>query len=170
MIRDAKSSDIGSILEIYNDAILNTTAVYDYKIHSFADRLSWLKNKKSEGFPVLVFEDRNIVTGYATFGQFRPWPAYKYAIEHSVYVHKDHRRKGVGTGLVTQLIKIANDREYAVIVAGIDSNNRASLLMHEKLGFTNCGTIGKVGYKFGKWLDLIFYRYELNGPIIPKED
>ena len=169
MIRDAKSSDLDNILEIYNDAILNTTAVYDYKAHTLEDMLIWLENKKNAGFPVIVFEEDSLVLGFATFGPFRLWPAYKYTIEHSVYVHKDYRGKSIGTKLVQHLIKIANDQEYAMIVAGIDSSNRGSLLMHEKLGFTNCGIIRKVGYKFGRWLDLIFYQYELDGPDIPKE-
>ena len=169
MIRHAQPSDLEAILEIYNDAILNTTAVYDYKPHTIGDRLSWYEKKVSDGFPVLVFEENNLVIGLATFGPFRPAPAYKYTVEHSVYVHKDHRRKHVGTKLLEQLIKTANDREYATMVAGIDFSNEGSVVMHEKLGFTNCGTIKKAGYKFGKWLDLTFYQYELRGPATPEE-
>lgn len=170
MIRYAQPGDLSAILEIYNDAILNTTAVYDYKPHTIEDRLSWYEKKVSDGFPMLVFEENNLVIGFATYGPFRAWPAYKYTIEHSVYVHKDHRAKRVGTRLLEQLIKIANDREYATMVAGIDSSNEGSRVMHEKLAFINCGTIQKVGYKFGKWLDLTFYQYELRGPLRPKEE
>ncbi|MBI4180693.1 MAG: N-acetyltransferase [Chloroflexi bacterium] len=170
MIRYAQTTDLGAILDIYNDAILNTTSVYDYKPHTIEDRLSWYEKKVSDGFPVLVSEENKDVIGFATFGPFRAWPAYKYTVEHSVYVHKDHRGKRVGTRLMIELIKIANEREYVTMVAGIDSSNEGSRVMHENLGFTNCGTIKKAGYKFGKWLNLTFYQCELRGPTTPKEE
>lgn len=170
MIRHAQSADLGAILDIFNDAILNTTSVYYYKPHTIADRLSWYEKKINDGFPVLVFEEKDHVIGFATFGPFRDRPAYKYTVEHSVYVHKDHRGKGVGTRLMIELIKVANERGYATMVAGIDSSNEVSRVMHENLGFTNCGTVKRVGYKFGKWLDVTFYQYELRGPTTPKEE
>ena len=170
MIRYAQAADLGAILDIFNDVILNTTSVYYYKPHTIEDKLSWYKEKANNGFPVLVFEENSHVIGFATFGPFRARPAYKYTIEHSVHVHKDHRGKGVGTRLMVDLIKIANEREYATMVAGIDSSNEVSRLMHENLGFTNCGTVKRVGYKFGRWLDVTFYQYELRGPTTPKEE
>lgn len=170
MIRYAEHGDLTAILEIYNDAILTTTAVYDYKPHTLADRTAWYEKKTSDGFPVLVFEENNIVVGFATFGPFRAWPAYKYTIEHSVYVHKNHREKQIGKALLQELITIANTKGYATMVAGIDASNEGSRLMHEKLGFSQSGTIQKAGYKFGRWLDLVFYQYELRGPDSPIEE
>ena len=170
MIRHAQAADLGAILDIFNDAISNTTSVYYYEPHTIRDMLSWYEDKVRDGFPVLVFEENNHVIGFAAFGTFRDRPAYKYTVEHSVYVHKDHRGKGVGTRLMMDLMKIANEREYATIVAGIDSGNEVSRAMHENLGFTNCGTVKRVGYKFGKWLDVTFYQYGLRGPTTPKEE
>jgi phosphinothricin acetyltransferase len=170
MIRYAEHGDLTAILEIYNEAIVNTTAVYDYKPHTLADRTSWYEKKISDGFPVLVFEENNVVVGFATFGPFRAWPAYKYTIEHSVYVHKSHRGKHLGTALLQELIAIANTRGYSTMVAGIDASNEGSKLMHEKLGFIPSGIIRKAGYKFGKWLDLAFYQYQLQGPETPIEE
>ena len=170
MIRYAQATDLGAILDIYNDAILNTTSVYDYKPHTTKDRLSWYEKKVNDGFPVLVLEENDNVIGFATFGPFRGRPAYKYTVEHSVYIHKDHRGKGIGTRLMIELIKIADERGYATMVAGIDSSNDVSMIMHEKLGFTNCGTIKRAGYKFGKWLNVTFYQYKLRGPTTPKEE
>lgn len=170
MIRYAQAADLSAILDIYNDAIVNTTSVYYYEPHTIGDMLSWYENKVRDGFPVLVSEENDHVIGFATFGPFRDRPAYKYTVEHSVYVHKDHRGRAVGTGLMMDLIKIANEREYATMVAGIDSGNEVSRVMHENLGFANCGTVQRVGYKFGRWLDVTFYQYELRGPTIPNEE
>lgn len=168
MIRYAELSDLVAVLEIYNEAILNTTAVYDYKPHTIEDRTSWYEKKVSDGLPVLVFEENNLVVGFATFGPFRDFPAYKYTIEHSVYVNRNRRGKQIGTALLKELIKIANAKGYATMIAGIDAGNVGSRVMHKKLGFCQCGTIRKVGYKFGKWLDLSFYQYQLQGPEKPR--
>lgn len=167
MIRSAVENDLFGIQEIYNDAILNTNAVYTYRIQNLQERKSWFNKKKEDNFPVLVFEEKNKVIGFATFGPFRAWPAYKYTIEHSVYVHKEHRNYGVGTALVKQIIKKADEREFATLVAGIDASNEKSIRMHEKLGFQYCGIIKRAGFKFGQWLDLAFYQLDLKGPENP---
>lgn len=169
MIREASEKDLVNILEIYNDAILNTTAVYDYKAHTIDNIEKWYDKKKQAGYPLLVFEEDDNAVAFATFGPFREWPAYKYTIEHSVYVHKSHRNKGIGMKLMKEIIKIADEREYATMVAGIDSENIISIKLHEKLGFEFSGVIKKAGFKFGKWLDLAFYQMELTGPKVPLE-
>lgn len=169
MIREASEKDLKGILEIYNDAILNTTAIYAYKIQSLEEKKQWYEKKKQDGYPLLVFEKNNTVVGFATFGPFRDWPAYKYTIEHSIYVHKDYRNQGIATKLMKEIIKIANEREYATVVAGIDAANEVSIKMHEKIGFKYSGTVTKAGFKFGKWLDLAFYQLNLAGPKMPLE-
>lgn len=169
MIREATEKDLKDILEIYNDAILNTTAIYAYKVHTIDDRIQWYEKKKQDGYPLLVFEENDKAVAFATFGPFRAWPAYKYTIEHSVYVHKDYRNQGIAIKLMKELIKIANEREYATLVAGIDAANESSIKLHEKMGFKFSGIIKKAGYKFGKWLDLAFYQLELTGPKKPLE-
>ncbi len=167
MIREAGEKDLESILEIYNDAILNTTAVYTYKIQTLEERKKWYEKKKQEGYPVMVFKENGRTVGFASFGPFRDWPAYKYTIEHSVYVHRDYRNQGIATMLMKEIIKIADEKEYATIVAGIDAANEGSIKIHEKLGFEYSGKITKAGFKFGKWLDLAFYQLNLPGPEIP---
>lgn len=169
MIREAIEKDLMDILEIYNDAILNTTAVYDYKAHTLDDRIKWYDKKQQDGYPLLVFEKNNKVVAFATFGPFRAWPAYKYTIEHSVYVHKEHRNRGIATKLMQEIVKIANEKEYATLVAGIDAVNENSIKIHEKMGFIFSGVIKKAGYKFGEWLDLAFYQLDLKGPKVPSE-
>lgn len=169
MIREANEKDLEDILEIYNDAILNTTAVYDYSAHTLEDRRQWYEKKQQEGYPLLVFEVDSKAVAYATFGPFRERPAYKYTVEHSVYVHKDYRCRGIGSKLMREIIAVAGEREYATLVAGIDASNEDSIIMHEKLGFKFSGSIRRAGYKFGKWLDLAFYQLDLKGPLNPSE-
>ncbi|WP_274361359.1 GNAT family N-acetyltransferase [Paenibacillus thermotolerans] len=168
-VREATDSDLPDILEIYNDAIMNTTAVYHYFPHTLEQRKEWFRQKREEGSPVLVCESGGKVAGFATYGPFRPWPAYKYTIEHSVYVRSDARRQGVATLLLKELLRIAEERGFATVVAGIDEDNASSILMHEKLGFSHAGTVRKAGYKFGRWLNLRFYQLELSGPSHPTE-
>lgn len=170
MIRESSEKDLKDILEIYNDAILNTTSIYAYKIQNLEEKKQWYEKKKQDGYPLLVFEESGRVVGFATFGPFREWPAYKYTIEHSIYVHKDYRNKGIATRLMKEIIKIANEREYATLVAGIDAANEVSIKMHEKMGFKYSGKVTKAGFKFGKWLDLAFYQLNLAGPQMPLEE
>jgi len=170
MIREAVEKDLIEILEIYNDAILNTTSVYAYKAHNIKDREEWYQKKKQEGYPILVYEENNKVIGFATFGPFRAWPAYKYSVEHSIYIHERFRSIGIGTVLAKEIIQIANEREFKILVAGIDESNENSVKMHEKLGFKYSGTINKAGYKFGKWLNLAFYQLDLKGPKEPLDE
>jgi len=170
MIREATEKDLMDILEIYNDAILNTTAIYDYKTHTLEDRIQWYEKRKQDGYPLLVSEKNDKVVGFATYGSFRAYPAFKYTIEHSVYVHKDYRNLGIGKTLLKELIDIANVDEYATMVACIDSLNENSIKIHEKFGFKYSGTVTKAGFKFGKWLDLVLYQLDLIGPKMPKEE
>lgn len=169
MIRKATEKDLEDILEIYNNAILNTTATYDYEPYTIENRRDWFNKKIENNEPIIVFEKDGKVVGLATFGNFRSKPGYKYTIEHSVYVHKDYRKEGIGTKLLDKLIKIAIEREYKTIVAGIDAENDSSIKMHIKFGFKYSGTIKNAGYKFGKWLNVSFYQLNLEGPKSPVE-
>lgn len=169
MIRYATDSDLPAILEIYNDAILNTTAIYAYKPFTLEDRKLWYEQKLRDGFPLLVFEEGGCVAGYATYGPFRAYPAYKYTVEHSVYVHKNCRGRHIGLALMRELMKLA-ETGYKTMVAGIDAANAGSISMHKQLGFCECGTIKSAGYKFGQWLDLVFYAYHFPGPESPAEE
>lgn len=169
MLREATEKDLQEILEIYNYAILNTTAVYTYKAQSMEERKSWFLEKKEKGYPVFVFEENDQVLGFATYGPFRAWPAYKYTIEHSVYVKNGYWGRGIGRMLMQEIIRHASQKGYATLVAGIDSKNEVSIKIHEKFGFNYTGTIKRAGYKFGAWLDLVFYQLMLPGPENPEE-
>lgn len=170
MIREATTNDLSAILEIYNDAIVHTAAVYSYKPQTLENREVWYKQKKDAGYPILVCELDGKVAGFATFGPFRDWPAYKYSVEHSVYVDKSYRKKGIASLLMQEIIAVAREREYMTMIAGIDAANEKSIALHEKFGFEHAGTIKKAGFKFKQWRDLAFYQLELNGPENPAEE
>jgi phosphinothricin acetyltransferase len=159
-----------AILAILNDAIATSTALFDYRPREPSSMAEWFRAKDARQFPVLgaVTADGTLM-GFATYGTFRGWPAYKYTVEHSVYVHRDHRRKGVARALLTRLIAAAEEQDYHVLVAGIDASNAASIALHEQLGFTYAGTIHHAGFKFGRWLDLAFYELRLSTPAAPAD-
>ncbi len=169
MIRRAEYNDVAAMLEIYNDAILNTTSIFVYHALTLEDYIDWFEGKARDGYPVLVYIEDQQVAGFATYGTFRRYSAYKYTIEHSVYVHKDHRRKNIGTKLLQAIREIAEEKGYATMVGAVTSANEASRLLHIDLGFSHAGTIHRAGYKFGKWLDLDFYEYPLKGPETPTD-
>ena len=155
MIRNAEEKDLQQILEIYNDVILNTTAVYDYEPHTLEMRKQWFETKQQLGFPVFVAEENKIV-GFSSFGPFRAWAAYKYSVENSVYVKASERGKGIGKLLLSPLIEAAKKLNMHTIIASIDATNEASLKLHKSFGFEEVAHFKEVGYKFGRWLDLKF--------------
>ncbi len=159
-----------AILEILNDAIVNSTALYEYRPRAPASMISWFDEKRAGGFPVLgAVNEIDELLGFATYGVFRTRPAYKYSVEHSVYVAANARGQGVGVALMRRLIEVATERELHVLVGGIDASNHGSIAFHEKLGFTHCGTVREAGFKFGRWLDLAFYQLVLSGPKAPRD-
>src|SRR5215210_6743692 len=124
-IRHAIEKDLPDILDIYNDIILTTTAVYDYEPHSFEMRKQWFDEKQAEGFPVFVACEDEAIVGFSSFGSFRRWKAYKYSVENSLYVAGSSRGKGIGTMLLNKLIQAATEMNMHTIIAGIDAENQA---------------------------------------------
>ena len=159
-----------AILDILNEAIAKSTALYDYRPRPPESMVGWFKAKETGRFPVIGAVDSEKLLGFASYGTFRAWPAYKYTVEHSVYVHRDHRGKGIGAALMGKLIEAAREQQYHVVIGGIDAANSASVALHEKLGFFHAGTIRQAGYKFGRWLDLAFYQLLLETPERPADD
>ena len=154
-----------SILAIFNEAIESSTAIYDYKARSLESMAEWFAVKEQNHFPVIGLEaDGGELLGFASYGSFRAWPAYRHTVEHSVYVHHAHRGRGFGSRLLHELIALAQAQYVHVLVGGIDASNQASIGLHVKFGFTHAGTIQQVGFKFGRWLDLAFYQLILEHP------
>ncbi|KHJ67388.1 acetyltransferase [Pantoea rodasii] len=161
-IREAQESDAAIIAEIYNDAVLHTTAIWNDNTVDTANRIQWLVSRQRAGFPVLVAVEEQQVIGYASYGDWRPWDGYRHTVEHSVYVHKEGRGKGIGCQLMLALIERAREQDKHMMIAGIESENHASIAMHKKLGFSDGGRLNQVGCKFGRWLDLTFLQLKLD--------
>jgi len=160
-----------AILAIMNDAILNSTALYEYRPLAPESMEAWFRAKAEAGFPVLGMEsDSGELLGFASYGTFRARPAYKYSVEHSVYVTAGHQGRGIGNALMRELIRTAVAQDRHLMVGGIDAENAGSIAFHRKLGFEYAGTIRQAGYKFGRWLDLAFYQLILPTPTAPNED
>ena len=155
-IDDATRRDLPQILAIYNEVIRNSTAVYSEEEFTPARGESWFDAKSEHGFPLIVTRDASGITGFATFGEFRAWPCYRHSVEHSVHVRADRRGRGVGRALVVELLARAASLSKHVMIAGIDADNAVSIGLHRGLGFVSVGHFHEVGFKFGRWLDLVF--------------
>jgi L-amino acid N-acyltransferase len=163
---DASFAD--QILAIFNDAILHSTALYDYEPRSLDSMTAWFENKQRGKFPVMgVVADSGELLGFGSYGMFRAWPAYKYSVEHSIYVAAKHRGRGLGKLLLQEIISSARQQDYHVLIGAIDSQNAASIQLHKRFGFQHAGTIRQVGFKFGSWLDLDLYQLMLETPARP---
>jgi L-amino acid N-acyltransferase YncA len=160
--RPATLDDIPSILEITNHEILNSTVLYEYEPRTLRQQTDWFNEKSDNNWPVLVAELDGKVVGFGTYGPFRARVAYRNSIEHSVYVHKDFRGKTIGHQLMIELIRLARISGYHTIIAGIDSSNKGSVEFHRKFGFETVGTFKEVGFKFNRWLDVIFMQLILD--------
>jgi L-amino acid N-acyltransferase len=158
----------GPILAIFNEAIVNSTALYDYELRTADWMVSWFATKLQKRYPIIGLEDdAGELLGFATYGMFRERPAYKYTVEHSIYVDVRFRGQGYGRVLLEAIMAAAVAQDYHVMIGGVDASNSVSIRLHEKLGFTHCGTIQQAGFKFGRWLDLAFYQRILATPATP---
>lgn len=161
-IRSAQEDDLPSMLAIFNHAILTSTATYDYEIQTLEERQAWFVEKLANDMPVFVCESDDTVTGFATYGPFRGKIGYRFTVEHSVYVVEAQRGHGVGTALLSSLIMAATFQGLHVMIAGIDADNAASVRLHRRFGFEQVAYFKEVGYKFERWLDVIFMQKILN--------
>ncbi|TKD26542.1 N-acetyltransferase [Rhodobacter capsulatus] len=162
MIRDATPEDAQAIATIYNDAVRTTTAIWNEVEVNALNRVDWIEARQRAGFPVLVLEEGAKVVGYASYGPFRAFDGYRGTVEHSVYVRADLRSGGRGTALLKALIYRARAQGLHVMVAAIEAENNASIVLHQRLGFAAVGLMPQVGQKFGRWLDLLLLQLRLD--------
>lgn len=156
LIRAATPDDLPAITAIYNQVIASSTAVYSDDPVTVEERAGWLAGRQAQGYPVLVAEAEGGVGGFASFGDFRAWPGYRFTVEHSVHVREDLRGRGLGAPLVSALFPLAAGLGKHMMVAGVDADNAGSIRFHERLGFEQVAHFREVGFKFERWLDLVF--------------
>jgi L-amino acid N-acyltransferase YncA len=163
-VRPATEADLPDILEITNDAILNSTALWTITPVTLQARRSWMSERLAEGFPVLVAAESGSVLGFGSYGHFRPHEGYVHTVEHSLYVHPRARRAGIGRVLLARLVEDAASLGKHVMIGGIEAGNIASIALHESAGFTRAALLPQVGRKFDRWLDLLFMHKRLDPP------
>jgi L-amino acid N-acyltransferase YncA len=154
-IRSATESDLSAISGIYNHYVLSSTCTYQEELESLEDRKQWF-NDHDERHPIIVAEANGNVVGWASLSPFHKRSAYRRTVENSVYVDHQHHRLGVGSLLLQELITRARALEYRAIIAGIDGDQAASIRLHIKFRFKKVGHLEQVGFKFGRWLDVIY--------------
>ena len=151
-----------------NDAILNSTALYEYKPRTLEVMATWFATKRANHWPVIGLEDdAGTLLGFASYGSFRAFPANKYTVEHSVYVAQAARGQGLGRRLLEEIIAAARHNQMHVLVGGIDVANTVSIKLHEQQGFKHAGTLQHAAFKFGRWLDLGFLSIDPGYPHPP---
>lgn len=160
-IREATVDDAAAILEIHNEAVRTTAAIWDEEEVDLEDRLAWLVGRLEGGFPVLVAEVDGEVAGYASYGPWRPKSGYRHTVENSLYVLSRHQGHGLASLLLDDLIARARTDGRHRMVAMIESANTLSIALHERRGFVVRGELDEVGTKFGRWLDLTIMQLHL---------
>jgi L-amino acid N-acyltransferase YncA len=162
-IREAIVEDFEQITAIYNEIVLTSTAIYNDRPVAVEQRVAWWRARQEQGFPVLVAVEGVLVLGMASFGEFRAWPGYRLTVEGTVHIHADARGRGVGKALLEELTGHARALGKHVMIAGVDAENSSSLRFLERFGFERVAHFREVGYKFDRFLDLIFLQYWLAG-------
>jgi phosphinothricin acetyltransferase len=168
-IRPCTFVDLSSINEIYNHYVLTSTATYQETPETQDERLTWFTSR-SERYPVVVAEIENDVVGFACLNAFRTRSAYRFTSEHSLYVHHNFHRRGIGTALLVAILEEARCLGYSSLIGGIDSEQSASVALHKKHGFVEVGRFPRIAYKFNRWLDVVFVQKQLAPLLTPDVD
>ncbi len=164
-IRAALPGDLPGILQIYNEAVLETTATYDERPQTMEQRALWFAHHQEGHWPVLVaVSPGGPVLGWSSLFQFHDRAGYRFTAQNSVYVAARHRGCGLGTRLLGPLVEAARARGLRAILALIDAENAPSIRLHQRLGFEQVGLLRQVGFKFGRWLDVACFERVLPVP------
>ena len=156
-IHPASRADLPAIHDIYNDAVLNTTASYDYEPRTMEYRVAWFESHAEQRLPIFVAKaDDGQVVGWSSLSRYHDRKGYQFTVENSVYVAAVHRGRGVGKMLMPPLIESARALGLRAIIAAIDAENQPSIRLHIRFGFERVGHFKQVGFKFGRWLDVVY--------------
>ncbi len=154
-LRDATGGDLGAINAIYNHYVMRSTCTYQEEPSTEAERLEWFRAHE-ERYPVLVAEaEDGSVVGWGSLNRFHPRSAYRFTVENSVYVREEWQRRGVGQTILRDLLRRAELLGYRNVLAIISADQVGSVTLHRREGFVECGLMKGVGFKFGRWLDVL---------------
>ena len=157
MVRDALMEDMPAVLAIYNASIATTTT-WSERLQTLEEREQWYGERRACGEGVVVATDGDDVIGFAAYGPFRDnelWPGYRFTVENTVHVRDAHQRRGIGRVLMEALFDRAERGGVHAMIAAVDGENSASIAFHAAVGFVEVGRLPQIGWKFGRWLDLV---------------
>jgi phosphinothricin acetyltransferase len=170
-IREAALSDFETITAIYNEIVRTSTAIYNEKPATVDQRIAWWRSRQEQNFPVLVAVEGDAVLGFGSFGDFRAWPGYRFTVEGTIHLAETARGHGIGRLMLDELTARARALGKHIMIAGVDSQNASSLRFLTRYGFEQVAHFREVGYKFGRYLDLVFLQYWLTSPgTLPEKD
>ena len=152
-LRAALPDDAEAIAAIYNHEVEHSTATFDLVPRSVETQRQWIADRTGAFSAIVAVDASHGVVGFAALSTYRDRAGYRTTVENSVYVHRDHQRRGVGKLLLSALLDVARDSGFHTVIARIDSQSSGSLALHESLGFVVVGVERQIGRKFGRWLD-----------------
>ncbi len=171
-IRPVSDTDIPAVTEIYAHHVLHGKASFEETPPTQEEMQRRSNDLINGGYPYLVAERGGVVAGYAYAGPYRTRPAYRFSVENSVYVADGQSGAGIGSALLTEIIRLCEERGFRQMIAIIgDSGNEGSIALHARCGFVHAGTLKSVGFKHGGWLDSVIMQRSLgNGDkTLPQE-
>jgi len=166
VIRDATAADLDEILRLNNLLIPVDATAWTEQLETIEERRDWFAHKQAEGWPVLVAEDDGRVVGFCTYGAFRDnhkWEGYRFTAELTIHVDPEHHGTGVGRRLMDALVDRARADGLHTLIAAVDGANEGSIRFHERMGFVVTARMPQLGFKFGRWLDLVLLQRVVDG-------
>lgn len=157
-LRDASTHDLAAINEIYNHFVLHSACTYQEAPTTPEERSKWFGQHDAQ-HPVVVAELGGLVVGWGSLSSYHARSAYRFTVENSVYVHHQHHKQGIGSAILGELLARSSALGHHAVIAGIDSEQAGSIALHVKLGFQKVGYLRQVGFKFGRWLDVVYMEH-----------
>lgn len=155
IVRPATVADLSAINDIYNHYVRHSTCTYQEEPEPLLGRQRWFAHHGAQ-HPVTVAQIDGQIVGWGSLSAYHPRSAYRLTVENSIYVHHQYHRRGIGSSLLEDLIVRARTLGHRAIIAGIDADQAPSIALHAKWGFRKVGCLEQVGFKFGRWLDVIY--------------